>query len=80
VPVWDKRKRNRGTTDSWRSNLSLLVLEFHDMEFDPASFVTHLIVGGEISGSHSNECEDDCLLGRCDVSSDRNLPTFQMYL
>jgi hypothetical protein len=27
--------------------------------------------------SHSDECEDDCLLGCCDMQSGRSLPTFQ---
>jgi hypothetical protein len=31
----------------------------------------------ELSGSHGDEYEDDCLMGRCAVKSGRNSPLFR---
>jgi hypothetical protein len=36
VPSWDNRKRNQDTAYSWKSNVSIFVLEFLGIEFDPA--------------------------------------------
>jgi hypothetical protein len=34
---------------------------------------------GEIPGSHGDECEDDCLLGCCDVYSGRKTDVSEVF-